>query len=145
MQRPQTYDHLKFREWFHRKFDEQKKRSPKLSLRAVSSQSGVNYSSLYKAVEGDPETYPEHVRMGFDNVLRIGHYFDDVAGAMQAADYPLPGSIIAALESDPTNMESDLVEIVRSWSDISPAMRQPILEMIRAARKPVTRRTALAK
>ena len=52
----------------------------------------VTENYLYRIVRGDPEKFKNAARPGYDLAVAIGRILGDVGGAIDAADYALPGA-----------------------------------------------------
>jgi hypothetical protein len=116
-----------------------------VDLAFVKDQTGIHYTQLYRTVHADRPTNAAYWRLGYENTVKVGALFNDIRGALEAANYPLPAELpinpTVIQQIDVTPEEREFIERMRALNSTpAPAAPQPAREEFSAGEQmPVAR------
>ena len=112
------------------------------SVKRVADHAGMDVSQLHKIIKSYLPQYAEYQRPGYEKTVLIGELFDDVSGALAAADYPASGAVPENRVDYTTDPE--LWIVVEAYKAATETGRRNILSAAESARESTALRAALS-
>lgn len=113
------------------------------SVKRVADHAGMDVSHLHKIIKSYLPQYSEYQRPGYEKTVLIGELFDDVSGALAAADYPSAENTARESRIDYTT-DPQLITVVEAFRGATETGKRGILTAAESARESSAMRAARA-